>query len=122
MSLGTSSSRRSLNIALLVIAAAAMTVLLSQCRMVGDGVVAPGPGLLAQKPAQDCMRDCQAVYQTGQDAEQALHKQLNKACNGDPVCQANETARHDAAMAQLAANRKNCFDTCHHQGGGSGGR
>lgn len=122
MSSGNSVSRRSLKIALLVVAAAAMTMLLSQCRMSSDAVLSPDAATLAQKPAQDCMRDCQAVYQTAQDAEQALHKQLNKACNGDPVCQANETARHDAAMAQLAADRKACFDSCHHQGGGSGGR
>lgn len=121
MSLGHSSSRRSLSIALLVLAAAAVTMLLSQCRMVSDGVVAPGLGSLAQKPAQDCLRDCQAVYQTAQDAEQALHKQLIKACGSDTTCIANEDARHDAAMAQLAADRKACFDRCHHQGGGGGG-
>lgn len=122
MSLGTASPRRSLNISLLVVAAAAMTLLLSQCRMVTDAVEPGHVGTLAQKPAQDCMRDCQAVYQTAQDAEQALHKANIKACNDDPVCIANEDARHDAAMAQLAADRKACFDTCHHQGGGSGGR
>ena len=122
MSLGTSSPRRSLKIALLVVAAAAMTLLLSQCRMASDAVVAPGAATLAQKPAQDCMRDCQTAYQTAQDAEQALHKQLIQACGDDPVCIANENARHDAVMAQLAADRKACFDNCHHQGGGSGGR
>ena len=120
MSLGTASPRRSLSIALLVVVAAAMTMLLSQCRMVSDGVVAPGPGALAQKPAQDCLRDCQAVYQTAQDAEQALHKQNIQACGSDLTCIANEDARHDAVMAQLAADRKACFDRCHHQGGGSG--
>lgn len=121
MSIGTASSRR-LNIALLVVAAAAMTLLLSQCRMVSDSVSPRNVGTLGQKPSQDCMRDCQAVYQTNQNAEQALHKQLIQACAGDSTCIANETARHDAAMAQLAANRKACFDNCHHQGGGGGGR
>ena len=121
MSLGTASPRHSLNIALLVVAAAAMTLLLSQCRMVTDAIDPVRVGSLAQKPAQDCMRDCQAAYQTAQDAEQALHKQLIQACGSDSTCIANEDARHDAAMAQLAANRKACFDGCHHQGGGGGG-
>ena len=95
-------------------------MLLSQCRMVSDGVLGSGLGSLAQKPVQDCLRQCQATYQTAQDAEQALHKQLIKACGSDTACIANENARHDAAMAQLAADRKTCFDTCHHQGGGTG--
>lgn len=124
VSVGTTSSHRSLRIALLVVAAAAMTLLLSQCRMVSDAIVAPGGvGTLAQQPKpKDCMRDCQDAFKAAQDAEQALHKTNVNACNDDPVCLANEEARHEAAMAQISVDRKNCLDGCHHQGGGTGGR
>jgi len=113
---------RRLRIALLVVAAAAMTLLLSQCRMVGDSVIAPSPGVLAQKPTKDCFRDCQDAFKAAQDVEQALHKANVKACNTDPVCLANEDARHMARMDQIAVDRQRCIDGCHHQGGGSGGR
>lgn len=123
MSVGTTSSHRSLRIALLVVAAAAMTLLLSQCRMVSDAVVGPGAAVSAQaRQPQDCMRACQDAFKTGQDAEQALHKANVKACNSDSTCLANEEARHEAAMTQLSVDRKNCLDGCHHQGGGTGGR
>ncbi len=124
MSVGTTSSHRSLRIALLVVAAAALTLLLSQCRMVSDAVVAPGGvGALAQQPKpKDCMRDCQDAFLAAIAAENGLHKANEKACHDDPVCLANEEARHEAAMAQISVDRKNCLDGCHHQGGGTGGR
>jgi hypothetical protein len=123
VSLGTSSpSHRSLKISLLIVAAAAMTMLLSQCRMVSDSVVGPGASVAAQKPSKDCFRDCQDAFKAAQDVEQALHKTNVKACNTNPVCLANEEARHAARMDQIAVERQACIDGCHHQGGGSGGR
>lgn len=123
MSLGTSSpSHRSLKIALLVVAAAAMTMLLSQCRMVSDAVVGPGAAATAQKPTKDCFFDCQDAFKTAQGVEQALHIANVKACNTDSLCLANEEARHEAQMDQIALDRQDCIDACHHQGGGTGGR
>jgi len=122
MRLGTSPLHRNLKIALLVAAAASLTVLLSQCRMVTDQITAPATriAMTAQKP-KDCTTNCQDQYTAAIKAENDLHRTNEQLCGTDPVCLANEEARHEAALAQIQANRKACLDTCHHQGGGSGG-
>ena len=42
--------------------------------------------------------------------------------HGDPVCIAAENARHQAAIDRINQGRLDCIGSCHHQGGGSGGR
>ena len=122
MSMGTPSVHRNVKIALLVAAAAALTMLLSQCRMVSDQITAPSTrvAMTAQKP-KDCMKDCQDQYLAAIQAENNLHQANENLCGTDPVCLANEEARHEAALTQIQANRKACLDGCHHQGGGTGG-
>lgn len=125
MRLGTPPVHRNVKIALLMVAAAALTMLLSQCRMVTDAV-APGSAVReaiteSRKPT-DCVNACRDAYNQAKDAETALHKANELACNGDLACLDAEEARHEAVMNQINQDRKVCVDGCHHQGGGTGGR
>ncbi len=122
MSLGTPPLHRNLKIVLLMAAAAALTMLLSQCRMVTDSIApVAGVSLAASAKTQDCLNNCQAQSNAAKDAEQKLHQANVKACKNDPVCLANEDARHMAAMDAINAARNACMDACHHQGSGTGG-
>src|SRR5438045_2013602 len=102
-----------------MVTAAALTVLLSQCRMVTDQIAPGGSASVSaadNRRPKDCFRDCQDAFAAAIDAENALHKRNELACNGDPTCLATEEARHEAAMEQIATNRNTCINSCHHQG------
>jgi hypothetical protein len=55
-------------------------------------------------------------------AEQELHHANIDACAGDAICEALEKARNSVAKERIMAGRKECFDECHYQSGGKGGR
>lgn len=125
MSLGTHPSRRRSRIALLVVGGALLTLVLNQCRMVEDRVTAPvTAGPHQQKPDNhgNCISECAKAFADSNRVESDLHVANVKACGSDQACLDNEDARYEAVKARIANDRKACFDDCHHQGGGSGGR
>ena len=110
--------------ALLMLATGVMvTIVVSQCRLVDDRVLAPSAQLSASESRSGaCIRTCARTNSDAKTAEDALNAANIAACAGDPVCLANEEARHVAAINAINEARKACMDACHHQGGGSGGR
>ena len=126
MSRGTNSLHRRSRIALLILGAVLLTLVLNQCRMVGDQVAAPSAsGLsLSQQPANhgNCISECAKAFADSNRVEAELHAANVHACGDDAACVATEDARYEAVKARIADDRKACFDACHHQGGGSGGR
>ncbi len=45
-----------------------------------------------------------------------------KSCAGDSICLALEDIRHEQAVTRIQTARQDCINSCHHQGGGTGGR
>ncbi len=122
---GSHPRNQQLRIALLLLGAAVMALLVTQCRMVGDATLAPnGVGLAGSHPENhgNCISECAHAYADSNQVESALHASILKGCGGDASCIANENARYAAVTARIEAGRKACFDDCHHQGGGAGGR
>ncbi len=72
--------------------------------------------------ANSCIRECARIANEAIRVESDLHVANVHACGSDPLCLANEDARHEAAVAAIQAKRKICQNACHHQGGGQGGR
>ena len=124
MRIGTHPMPRNLRIALLVVSAALLTVLLSQCRMVEDRLTSPQVGLALEHPDNhgNCISQCAHAYADSIQTETALHVSILHACGDDQTCVDNENARFAAVQARIAQGRIACFDGCHHQGGGAGGR
>ena len=117
--------RRSTRIALLVVSAALLALVLNQCRMVEDQITAPARvENLGQHPDNhgNCISECAKAYADSNQVESKLHEVNLAACGNDPACSDTENARYEAVKARIAEGRKACFDDCHHQGGGSGGR
>ena len=126
MSRGTHPLHRRTKIALFVVCGALLALVLNQCRMVGDQVMTPAAsGLrLEQQPAThgNCISECARTFADSNKVESDLHVANVQACGDDAACVATEDARYEEVKARLADDRKACFDACHHQGGGSGGR
>ena len=104
--------------ALFAVATAALAAALVTCKGVTDRTLVPQPPATT---TANCVSDC---AQTANDAirvESDLHVANVKACAGDSTCLANEDARHQAAVNAIQAQRKQCQDNCHQQGGGNGG-
>lgn len=109
---------RSATPTLLLIVLGMFTALtLTQCKPIADQVT----GTAASANANQCVTGCTRTYNELVRVESTLHVKNVQDCNGDATCLALEDARHDAAMASIQANRDNCINSCHHQGGGTGG-
>jgi len=106
--------------AALVIGLAGLAAGLTQCRMVTDS--AQDARLAEADKSSNCMAACAHAFADAVRAEHDLHVANIHACAGDTTCEAAEDARHEAAMAQIDAGRKDCQGRCHSQGGGAGGR
>lgn len=125
MSLGTHPPRRRSTIALLIVGGALLTLVLNQCRMVEDRVTAPvtvGPHQQRPDNHGNCISECARAFADSNRVESDLHVANVQACGDDQACVDTENARYEAVKARLANDRKDCFDGCHHQGGGAGGR
>ena len=126
MSRGSNLLHRRTRIALLVVCGALLALVLDQCRMVGDQVMTPAAGGLSLQQQQgnhgNCISECAKAFADSNKVESNLHVANVHACGGDAACVANEEARYEAVKARISVDRKACFDACHHQGGGSGGR
>ena len=120
---GTHSVHRSLRIALLMVSAAVMALLLTQCQMVDDRIAAPTVRLLVQPSAPgSCISLCARTYADSVRAESQRHVQFVEDCDGLQECMDLEQSRHREAVSRLNQERKTCMDACHHQGAGTGGR
>ena len=117
MTLSNQPKHRIRNAILIVTLSILGGLLLTQCRSVTDNIF--GRSTSAAK-AGNCMNNCAKQAVDLIKAENDLHNANIQACNGDPVCQANEDARHEAAMAAIQEGRKRCQAGCHDQGGGQG--
>ncbi len=104
---------------LLIVLSIAAIVTLSQCRNIADQVVGVSAGGWAN--AASCVSACATAYADSNRAESAIHVANVQACAGDETCLATEEARHEAAVARIAAGRTDCINGCHHQGAGRGG-
>ena len=104
----------------LLIALAVTSLTLTHCRMVGDRLT--GVNVAPFSRAGDCVKRCNEQSNAQLKAENDLHKLLFQNCNADPVCEAAEDARHEAAVTAINLARNNCKNECHKQGGGSGGQ
>jgi len=125
MGKGTHPRNRGLRIALLIVGAATMALLVNQCRMVEDATLAPRGVALGQSHPDNhgnCISECAHAFADSNRVESALHESILRGCGTDQTCIDNENARYAGVTAAIEAGRKACFDDCHHQGGGAGGR
>ena len=93
---------------------------LTQCVQVADPV-AGSTVTRFSTTTSDCFSSCARAFATGVQAEAALHSANMKGCQGDPICISLEIARHQQVMTQLQNSFTDCRNSCHHQGGGTGG-
>jgi hypothetical protein len=93
---------------------------LSQCKAVQDNLTGVSARLAKGGPG-NCISACAKAYADSNRAESSVHLENVNSCDGDPVCQALEEARHEEAVARISDGRKDCFDNCRYQSGGTGG-
>lgn len=123
MKLAPLPQHRHLRVALLVLAAGALSVVLTQCRMVTDSALAPQVATAtggSDSRAGKCVSDCAHTYADAMRAEAELHVNNLHGCGGDEQCLDDENSRHTAAVKYIVFLRQQCMDRCHHQGGGHG--
>jgi len=114
----THALRRGAALVALLVVACASALTLTQCRMVNERLT----GVTSFSLSTDkCLMACASAYNDSIRAESNLHKVNVHTCGSDPVCQAIENARHDAAVNRIQTGRAQCQSDCHHQGGGTGG-
>ena len=95
-----------------------MAALVTQCRMVTDATVRPQITTLS---AGNCISECNKSANEAMRAESRRHTSNIKACRSKE-CKQEEARRHVAAVHQIQEQRQACSASCHHQGGGKGGR
>ncbi len=111
--------RRGSALIVLGVALVAVSLSLSQCRMVGDQLTGIS---VTQAKAGNCLNTCAKVWNDSVRVENQLHVDNVHFCVGDPVCLAVENARWAEVSDRLAAGRLACQQDCQHQGSGGGGR
>jgi hypothetical protein len=104
---------------LLLVALAASSLALTQCRMVGDTLT--GVSVDSFKRKSDCVKECKNVYKDQLKDEKDKHKLLLIACAGNLACMNAENARYQAAVDAIEAAYVACQNSCHNQGGGTVG-
>jgi len=115
--------RRAVVYATLATLLGVVSLMLSQCTMVGDNLT--GVGLNRATPTR-CTKECSDRFQIKHDQEIKLHKTNQEICQAmdqpeKGACLAAEDARHIAKIAELVAEQDACDVTCHQQGTGSAG-
>jgi hypothetical protein len=96
--------RRAVAYAALAALLGVVTLVLSQCTMVGDNVTGVG---IERSDRATCVQNCK-------DTRDLCLKQVIHDCAGDPVC-------NDAGIAACQNAFNACKDSCHKQGAGSAG-
>ena len=124
MRISTRPLPRGIRALLMTVAGIGLALVVTQCRMVGDGVLGPASGLSGSDSNQslNCISFCAREYADSNKVESQLHTSNVHACGSDPVCATLEDIRHTAAVVRISNGRIACMDGCHHQGGGTGGR
>ncbi len=103
--------------------AATVLVSFAGCTLVGDTTT--GVSVDRSSPSA-CIKACVSGLDQQVKSEIATHQAAVRACAALPAaereeCQAAEAARHAAAMAAISADRRECMNGCHRQGGGTAG-
>jgi hypothetical protein len=93
------------------------------CTMVGESLTGVS---LEKREIQNCIVSCNDLAHAAMRAEQSTHQENVDAClqlsgSDKEECLSDEGARHSAAVQQIAADRRECQGSCHHQGRGSAG-
>ena len=104
---------------LLLAGAALLLAATTQCRSVTDNVFG---ARASSANAGSCISACANTANEAMRVESELHVKNIKSCGQSKACKANETERHEAAVNAIQEQRKSCQASCHHQGGGRGGR
>jgi hypothetical protein len=95
---------------------------MTECSRVDSSVTAPDSSPVLGSPSRDeCLERCNRTAKEAVLAEGELHESNLFECEGDPACIAEERARHQAVMADIRVHYNECVESCHDQGGGSGG-
>lgn len=111
-----------------ILVLAVLTLSGSQCSQVSDRAVNPQGsefgtgGTEAERGAAACVQACNDLGRDLRREERNLHRENVRACNGDYDCLADEEARHEARMEEIASIVQACKAPCHEQGRGSGGQ
>ena len=101
-----------------------LTLVLTQCTMVGDNVTGVG---LNRLTATSCIKDCNDSFALLYKEEQKRHQAATEQCQliddnqTRQDCTAAESATHEANKAQLTADKISCQNGCYHEGAGSAG-
>lgn len=111
---------RALSLTLLVAVLGLGSLTLTQCKMVADRIV--GVDVLHNRRPGECLRECRDEYREDVERENDKHRERVRKCRRNTDCLDQEEARHLAALADLRKVRDDCINSCHHQGGGDGGR
>lgn len=97
---------------------------LTQCRMAPDALTGIDKGRKERKENRDngnCFSKCAKEAEKKLDKEEDRHDDNLEDCDRDAACITAENERHQAALAQIEAEKVACVSNCHHQGGGRGG-
>jgi hypothetical protein len=95
---------------------------MSECTRVDNSVTAPDSTPALGAPTRDeCIERCSRAARAAVIAEGELHEANLFECEGNPECIAAERERHIAVMLGIRADYRECVESCHDQGGGSGG-
>ena len=96
---------------------------LSQCRMVNDTVT--GVDLSANSGVNarsDCVHQCNDKYKACKRAEDARHKNAQRACGSDKACKKAEQRLHKDNQLGCVRAMQDCKRNCYNEGAGIGGR
>lgn len=95
---------------------------MSECSRVGSSVTDPDSSPELGSPSRDeCIEECNLAAKRAVLAEGEVHDANLLDCDGDPACIDEERERHNAVMLDIRADYGECVESCHDQGGGSGG-
>jgi hypothetical protein len=110
---------------IIALAAVALINLLgaSDCARVENSVTAPGSGDALSAPARsECVQLCNRTTRMALVEENGRHDQTLRECSGNRECLQQEVQRHAEALERIRAGHNECVESCHDQGGGSGGQ
>jgi len=94
-----------------------------QCARTTDDPSAGLQTLNSPDPVKVCKRDCDAAHRVAIREERKRHRLALKACDRDPICEAEEDALHASILLEIEADYAACYLACdHNQGAGTGGQ
>jgi hypothetical protein len=95
---------------------------MSECSRVDSSVTAPDSSPALGSPSRDeCIEQCNRAAKESLLAEGRVHDTNLLECDRNPACIDEERERHNAVMLEIRTDYNECVESCHDQGGGSGG-